>query len=254
MQLVYKTYGKGPAFFFIHGFLGSGDNWTTIAKKFSEDFQVVLPDMRNHGRSFHEDEFSYELMAEDLKRLMDTLEIESAIVLGHSMGGKIAMKFALEYPSYCRALISVDSRPAAFDGGHEKFLDALDSMKENTAKSRSELDKLLSKRVGDWGLRQFLLKNFRRLDGGFELKVNIDALRSNYSNILASIESEESTTVPALFLKAEKSAYITEEHEGEIQRLFPNARIEGIDSGHWIHAEKPNELISAINQFITRLK
>ena len=159
MELNYKRLGEGQPLIVLHGLFGSLDNWMTLAKKWSNDFEVYLVDQRNHGQSPHSDQFSYPLMADDLKQLMDQLGLESAILMGHSMGGKTVMEFSMKYPEMVEKLIVVDIAPVSYNVHHYTIIDALKSVPLEDISSRKEAEEFLSRYIKDFGTRQFLLKN-----------------------------------------------------------------------------------------------
>lgn len=244
IDLNFKTLGEGPPVIILHGFLGMLDNWKTFGRKLSEKYQVFLVDQRDHGRSPHTDDFSYDLLAEDLHDFMDAQNLESAFLIGHSMGGKTVMRFMQKYPSMVKRAIVVDMAPFKNDNHHNHILDALNSFDPASANARSDGEEHLLKSIPDIGVVQFLMKNMnRRKEGGFQWKMNLDLLTSKYDEILEATDSQISE-VPTLFVAGGKSNYIPAYEHEEILRLFPLGKIQTIeDAGHWVHAEKPEELL-----------
>lgn len=252
MILHYKDRSSGPAIVFLHGLLGSGDNWNTIAGSFLDRHRVIQLDLRNHGRSFHKAEMNYELMADDVIAVLDDCGIDKAIVLGHSMGGKVAMQLALAHPHRVDKLIIVDSTPLEFDGGHEWIMHAIQSTDLSFFASRKEIEEAMSKKLVNDGLRYFIMKNIARSEDSYHWKLNIDAIIANYDMIKAPIHlAERPYTSPVLVIRGENSDYI-EAHDLEaIRDRFPNSEVVTIENaGHWVHAEQPDELKRHLMTFI----
>ena len=252
MQLNYKAYGKGHPLIILHGLLGSLDNWHSIARKLASDYRVFLVDQRNHGKSPHTDEMSYSAMAEDLKEFLQEHGLASAYVVGHSMGGKTAMQFALSYPEKVDKLISIDMDPQANDGGHETIFNALKAMDLDQIEKRSDADKQLQQYIENFGIRQFLLKNMERgPEGGYQWKMNLPAIEKAYPHILEAVTSETPFQKPTLFLKGGASNYIRDKDLPVIQNLFPKASLKTVEGvGHWVHAEAPEAFINALEGFL----
>lgn len=255
LSLNYKTYGQGNPIIILHGLFGTLDNWQTIARQLSEEYLVYLVDQRNHGRSPHTDAFDYSLLAEDLKDFMENEGMSQATILGHSMGGKTAMQFAISYPEMVTSLVVVDIAPKAYKGGHQEIFDALLAVDLKRIESRKMADEQLLERIPDFGVRQFLLKNLTRdKEGGYRWKMNLSAIYKNYENILANILPDEPYTEASLFIRGARSGYIKEEDESLIKSIFSEAEIVTIpEAGHWVHAEAPKALLSTFNNFMTRV-
>lgn len=250
MKLYFEKWGEGaPAYFFLHGFLGSGDNWRSIAKSLNLPGATYLIDMRNHGRSPHAPSHRYPDMAQDLIELMNEEALENAHMLGHSMGGKAAMYMALHFPKRVRSLVVVDIAPRAYSGGHETILEALSQANLQVSR-REEVEKQLVDKIPEEGVRLFLLKNLARdADGRFYWRLNLPVLSAEYRHVVAEI-SGQPYLGPALFLRGERSRYISREDEREIYRLFPHARIETVPmAGHWVHVDNPKALLSLLERF-----
>ena len=253
MLLHSNIIGEGKPFLILHGFLGMGDNWKTLGRQFAEGgFQVHLIDQRNHGRSFHDSEFDYEIMVEDLKHYCEHYQIEDAIVLGHSMGGKTAMGFATQYPEFVSKLIVADISPRFYPIHHDAILAGLSSLDFETIKSRGEADKLLSEYVPDFGTRQFLLKNLYWIEKGkLGLRVNLPILKEGVSEVGEALAVHATCTKPTLFLRGDKSEYIGVQDESIISNHFPNSEIGTIkNAGHWLHAENPKDFFEEVMRFI----
>jgi esterase len=253
MKLNFQESGTGKPLVILHGLLGSLDNWHTLSRTFAGSFRVLAVDQRNHGRSPHSDDFTYDTMAEDLVELLDHLKIPAAHLLGHSMGGKTAMKFALSNPSRVEKLIVVDMAPREYPPLHDEILDALIAVDLNAAASRQQVDDELSKNIPDFAVRQFLMKNLTRdSHGAFAWKANLRAIQEHYIEIAREITSSVPFSGPALFVKGDQSDYILDSDVPMIKRLFPNAHIVGVNAGHWIHAEAPTVIAEIVMSFLRR--
>jgi esterase len=253
MNLNFQEYGKGQPLLILHGLLGSLDNWHTLSKSFSASFRVLAVDQRNHGRSPHSDVFTYDAMAQDLVEFLDRLQIKSASVLGHSMGGKTAMQLALSHPERVEKLIVVDIAPRAYPPLHDELLDALLSINLAVYHSRQQIDKALEVRVPDFAVRQFLLKNLHRdASEKFSWKANLDVISRNYKEIARQINARGPFPKPALFVKGSRSSYILDSDTQDIRRMFPLATISTLDSGHWIHADTPEPFADLVVRFLEK--
>ncbi|MCK7590394.1 alpha/beta fold hydrolase [Subsaxibacter sp. CAU 1640] len=253
MTLYSNILGKGKPFVFLHGFLGMSDNWKTLGTKFSEmGCEVHLIDQRNHGRSFHSDEFNYDVMVEDLKNYVETHQLEDIILLGHSMGGKTAMLFAVEHPDSVQKLIVADISPRFYPIHHETILKGLASLDFDALKSRGEADDVLKNYITDFGTRQFLLKNlYWETKEKLGLRLNLEALTENVSEVGEALPMHSKFEKDTLFLRGDRSEYISLQDEAIIKTHFPQAKIETIsNAGHWLHAENPTEFFEAVNGFI----
>lgn len=253
MILHSNTFGNGKPFVILHGFLGMGDNWKTLARKFSEsNFEMHLVDQRNHGRSFHDDDFDYDVMSEDLKRYCDSNNLEDIVLLGHSMGGKTAMLFATRYPEIVNKLIVADISPRYYPVHHESILSGLSSLDFSEIKNRGEADKALSNYVPDIGTRMFLLKNLYWVEKGqLGLRINLEVLKANVSEVGEALPVHAVFEKDTLFLRGDKSEYINDVDEAIIHRHFPNSKIITItNAGHWLHAENPEDFYNAVIKFV----
>lgn len=253
MILESNIIGEGRPFVILHGFLGMSDNWKTLGKQFSETgFEVHLVDQRNHGRSFWSDVFSYEVLAEDLKKYCDHYNLKDIILLGHSMGGKTAMTFATEYPELVLKLIIADISPRFYPVHHDSILSGLSALDFNKIKSRGEADKILSNYVADFGTRQFLLKNLYWVEKGkLGLRMNLEVLKNEVAEIGESLTSFSHYEKEVLFLRGDRSEYIGVGDESIIKNHFPKASIETIsNAGHWLHAENPEDFFEAVINFV----
>ncbi|MHA7056033.1 alpha/beta fold hydrolase [Aquimarina sp. M1] len=253
MKLYANVLGEGTPFLILHGFLGMGDNWKTLAKKISEHgYQVHLIDQRNHGRSPHANEFNYKLLAGDLMKYCEDHSLRNITLLGHSMGGKTAMFFAIDHPEIIDKLIIADIGPKHYPLHHQDILDGLNSLDFKILKSRRAVDKGLSEYVKDIGVRMFLMKNlFWKEKGALGLRMNLNSLIQNSSEIGLELSEDFIYKGRTLFLKGQKSNYILTEDEERIRRQFPASEIKEIsNAGHWLHAENPKEFLTAVFGFV----
>ena len=251
MKLFYRKFGQGQPLIILHGLFGQSDNWNTLAKQFADNgFEVYIVDQRNHGLSPHSDEWNYQFMSEDIFELINENNLRDIILLGHSMGGKTAMQFAVNHQELLDKLIVVDMAPKYYPPHHQQVLEALQAVDFNLIKTRKEVEAVLSKYISDFGTKQFLLKNLYwkengDLDWRFNLKVIVRQIE-NVGEVISGV-----CNAPALFIKGERSDYILNEDRNLIRKIFPNSTfttIEGV--GHWVHAEKPNEFYELVIEFI----
>ena len=252
MKLHFKKFGSGPPLIILHGVFGSSDNWKTLANHLMITFEVYLVDQRNHGLSPHSDDLNYQVMTDDLKELLHNAQIEKCCLLGHSMGGKTAMNFAVQYPEKIMKLIIIDIAPKRYPPHHQNILQGVHSLKINEINTRKEADDLLSTTINNSGIRQFILKNLsRNPEGLFYWKINWKAIEDNIQAIGAPLLSHDLFTGEVLFIRGAQSDYILNEDEPLLKKHFPNAVLMTIQkAGHWVHAEQPAQLLALINQFI----
>ena len=252
MQLFYRPSGQGDPLIILHGLFGSSDNWYSLAKVFAERFQVFLVDQRNHGQSPHSSEFDYKLLTEDILEFIREHGIKKPVIMGHSMGGKAAMNFAVRYPEQLSNLIVVDIVPKAYPVHHDAILDGLKAIPLDSLASRNDADKILSDYVPEPDVRQFLLKNLtRKSGGGFEWKINLAAIDRNIEAMGEGMKYSGKYDGPSLFIKGKKSKYYAEGDEMLIQNIFPKAEFATLDTGHWVQAEKPDEFASLVINYLT---
>lgn len=255
MKLYANVFGEGTPFLILHGFLGMGDNWKTLAKKISGyGYQMHLIDQRNHGRSPHSKAFNYELLASDLIAYCEDNDLKDITLLGHSMGGKTAMLFAMRYPEILKKLIIADIGPKYYPLHHQDILDGLSSLDFEVLKSRGAVDVALKEYVRDTGVRMFLMKNlFWKEKGELGLRMNLESLQENSSEIGVALAEDDVYLGEALFLKGQKSNYILPEDLSRIKKQFPRSIIGEIASaGHWLHAENPTGFLEAVLEFVKK--
>jgi len=253
MKLFYRKFGKGQPLLILHGLFGQSDNWNTLAKQFSDNgFEVYTIDQRNHGLSPHSTTWNYHAMSDDIEELMGDLLLENCILLGHSMGGKTAMQFALEHPQLLDKLIVADMAPKYYSPHHQSIIQGLQAVNFKTIKSRKEAEDILSTYIKDTGTKQFLLKNiFWKDDGIMDWRFNLNVIAEQIENMGESIQTELPCEVPTLFIRGEKSLYIEDSDLSSIKDIFPRSYVETIkDAGHWVHAEQPQAFFKAVLDFI----
>lgn len=244
--------GSGHPLIILHGLFGMLDNWLTIGKRLSADFEVIIADQRNHGRSPHNKEMDYHLMADDVHELIEEVGIGKSHILGHSMGGKTAMQLAFDHPGLIEKLVVVDILPSRYPGSHDVLFESMCKLKPEEIKSRQEAETLLSEDIHDIAIRQFLLKNLKRNDKGqFGWKMNLSAIRNNYNALLGEIEFNWPFNGKALMIKGALSPYVPENRIPDLYEYFPNIDIVTIqDAGHWVHAEQPELFLKSVQSFL----
>ena len=233
----------------LHGFLGSGDNWISVSRKLNDiGFTIHLIDQRNHGRSFHSEKFDYELMCEDLFNYIDYYNVINPILIGHSMGGKTAMRFSLKYPELIHKLIVLDTSPREYPVLHQAIIDSLKEIDLSIYNTRNSVDDKLKESIKQKDLRNFLMKNiYRTNDGKLSFRFNLRSLSKNIGNIGKKIESDNQFNADVIFIKGENSEYINESDKESINILFPNSKFYIIpNAGHWLHVDNPNDFLSVL--------
>jgi pimeloyl-ACP methyl ester carboxylesterase len=245
--------GEGQPLVILHGLFGFSDNWQTQAKKFSDYYRVILVDLRNHGHSPWSDAFSYALMVEDLKSLFDALNLTDVILLGHSMGGKVAMHFAQKYEDRLNKLIVVDMGVKSYPLHHEHILKAFHEIDLSKLSARSEAEAILKQFIDSDGVRQFLLKNLYWMEKGkLSWRVNFPVLEREMSEILSALPEKEVLT-STLFIRGELSNYILDSDIPILESYFPDSQLISVENaGHWVHAEAPEAFVDAVLGFCLR--
>jgi pimeloyl-ACP methyl ester carboxylesterase len=254
MRLHYETIGAGQPLVILHGLFGSLDNWRTMSKKLSDRYQVFSVDLRNHGGSPHSAEFSYPLMADDLKEFMHQHLLCSACLLGHSMGGKVAMQFALTHPQLVDKLIVVDIAPRAYPPKHKDIFEVLFALHLERFSGRNEVRRELQKEISDRSISEFILKNIIvSQPGKLQWKMNLVSLHENYHEIIAAPYGEGGFTKPTLFVLGGDSDYIEPEDDGVIRKYFPCAELATVPGvSHWVHAQAPGIFEEKVRDFLSR--
>jgi pimeloyl-ACP methyl ester carboxylesterase len=252
MQLHYQTQGQGQPLILLHGLFGSSDNWGVVAKHFSQSYQVISVDLRNHGKSPHFTTQTYPEMADDIVKLCDTLGLAQIHLLGHSLGGKVAMQFATQYPQYMRKLIVVDMAMRAYADAHTHLIDSMLALDFNQLLTRAEADKALSQSIPNIMVRQFLLMNLIKHVGQLKWRINLPALKANYPAMLNAVCADAMYQLPSLFIRGERSDYVQASDIAELSRHFVNAQFVSLPTEHWVHAEEPQMFMQAVESFLMR--
>jgi len=254
MLLHSNILGEGKPFVILHGFLGMGDNWKSLGKRFLEQgYQVHLVDQRNHGRSFHSESFNYNFLAEDLKKYCDFHKLEDLILLGHSMGGKTAMNYAVNYPDNLSKLIIADIGPKQYPLHHQDILKALSALNFSIVKTRKIANEVISEYIKNDGVRQFLAKNlYWKHPDELALRINLPVLIENIEEVGKALSENSIYHKDTLFLRGANSNYIENVDEFLIKKQFPNSEIQTIENaGHWLHAENPKDFYNNVMNFIS---
>jgi pimeloyl-ACP methyl ester carboxylesterase len=251
MKLHYKILGEGEPLIIIHGLFGMLDNWQTLGKRWAEHYQVILVDMRNHGHSPWDEAHTYQMMLEDLEELTDDLFLEDINILGHSMGGKIAMKFAQKFPELMHKLIVADIGPKKYPIHHHQILEGLNSVPINEVKSRQEVKGYLSKYINEDSTIQFFLKNlYWKEKGLLAWRFNLKGLSNNIQFVGEDLLAGQFDK-PTLFIRGRNSNYILDEDIPDIKNSFPSAQFATIpNAGHWLHAENPQLFYDEVTEFL----
>ncbi|MDA0193472.1 MAG: alpha/beta fold hydrolase [Bacteroidetes bacterium] len=249
-QLFFREFGQGEPLIILHGLLGASDNWVTLGKQYGQHFHVIVPDQRNHGQSFHSDEFDYSIMAQDLQALVDEKGFNAFNLMGHSMGGKVVMQYALHHPGRVNKLIVADMAPKAYKMDYNLIFEALRSIDIDGLGSRNEAEIVLAQRIENFAMRQFLLKNLTRNTDGFEWRPNLAVIESNINKLGQWMLSDSVFEEPTLFISGIKSGYVTKDDRESIKKHFPNSQFAELDAGHWLHAELPNDFLETTLRFL----
>lgn len=240
----------------LHGLFGAQDNWRSQVLVWAQDRHVITMDLRNHGFSLHDPLMDYASMCDDVIQSLDTLKLDKVALLGHSMGGKVAMQLALNYPYRLTSLLIADIAPVVYEPSHQNVLSGLNSIDLSSLKSRKQALELLIEYEPDIRVCQFLLKSlFKNQAGRFALRYNLKAIEANYKSIsaapVASVKGAKAYSGPTLVLKGANSAYILPQHKASFDALFPNAQLKIMtDCGHWLHAEKPALFCRLVSRFL----
>ena len=239
----------------LHGFLGSSTNWHSVARKLSDDHHVLAPDLRNHGQSPHAKDMTYAAMSEDLGALLNEHDLDEVILVGHSMGGKLAMEYALRHPDQVRKLVVVDIAPVRYRHGFDEVFAAMRAVDLERIGNRRDADAMMRPHLETEGLRQFLLQNLVKQDDGWAWRVDLDILASAVPDIQAAPPSLDGGRFegPTLFVHGALSDYVSEAFKPTIRRHFPQATFEAIaDAGHWVYAEQPSRFLESLRAFIEK--
>ncbi|WP_313806552.1 alpha/beta fold hydrolase [Flavobacterium sp.] len=253
MELYSRIEGGGAPLLIIHGFLGMSDNWKTLGSQFAElGYQVHMLDMRNHGKSPHSEEFSYQMMVQDIVDYCQQHNLQKVNLLGHSMGGKIVMFFATQFPEMVEKLIVADIGPKYYAPHHQKILAGLTAVDFSLQPSRSEVEATLSQYISDFGTKQFLLKNlYWETPGQLAFRFNLDVFNRKIETIGEALSFEATFLNPTLFLRGDKSDYILDSDFETLYHHFPEAEIVTVrNAGHWLHAENPKDFFDYVANYL----
>jgi len=254
MQLNFKKIGEsGKPLVILHGVFGFLDNWLTIGKTISEQGYIVyLVDQRHHGRSSHEGSLDFPTLAADLKEFLEQQNLESPLLLGHSMGGKTVMEYAVNNPDTFEKLVVVDIGPKQYPMHHTKILKGLNALPVEEIENRQQADDFLSTYEPILAVRQFLLKNlYRKEEGGFDWRFNLPVLTRDMAKVGAAIRTTKPVETATLFMRGDKSDYILDEDWEDILKIFPNAKLDTIaNAGHWVQAEQPKTFVGDLLAFL----
>jgi len=257
IELYCKTYGDPAArpLVLLHGLFGSSTNWGSVARQLQDDFHVLVPDLRNHGRSPHDPDCSYPAMADDVRALLDRRGLDAATLVGHSMGGKVAMQLALGTPGRVAGLAVVDMSPVRYGHDFEQVLDGFDAVDLAAINARADAERAMAGRVRGAGVRAFLLQNLARGEAGWYWRPNLAALRAAQADITGFPDQPADARYggPTTFIFGGLSDYVTAAHEPMIRRLFPAATLcEVATAGHWVYADRPREFMDCLSAFLAR--
>lgn len=254
-DLYYSKAGSGPPLIVMHGLFGSGRNWHSQVRRLSESYEVLAIDLRNHGQSFHADEMSYAAMAADVARLLDRLGLGECRMLGHSMGGKVAMTLAIRYPGLVSRMVVADIAPLAYYHHYDDLIDPILALDLGNFETRTQVDHALRPHIPEDQLRAFLLQNLVREAPAWRWRINWRVIQRDMEALTGFNELPRDWLgeLPTLFIRGASSDYIDDSGIEVIERHFANANIATIASaGHWLHAEKPDEFSQLVLDFMRR--
>ncbi|TNE31559.1 MAG: alpha/beta fold hydrolase [Bacteroidetes bacterium] len=255
MKLFSRIIGEGPDVLILHGLFGMNDNWNSLGKQWAEDcgMRMHLLDLRNHGQSPHSPEHTYKAMSADVVEYLDDHSIDSAIVIGHSMGGKVAMRMAVDHPERVARLCVVDIAPKGYPVHHQEIVDAMRTLNFDEISSRKDADDTLALSMPNLMMRQFLLKSLHwESEDRLAWRFNLDAIEANLEMVGEAMEESAMYEGTTLFIRGAKSGYIKDEDEALLKAHFPKSRLYTVEgAGHWVHAEKPKEMYRVICEFLS---
>jgi esterase len=250
-ELAFEEVGGGPPLLLLHGLFGSGTNWRSIAKTLGAESRVIAVDLRNHGQSPWDAAMDYDAMAADVAALVDRLGLAAPAILGHSMGGKVAMTLALTDPARVGRLIVVDIAPVTYGDRFSPHVDAMRAAAPEQAKTRDEIKQKLAATISDERVVGFLMTNLVRKEDGYAWRINLDAISAGMTGISAFPSSLDGLTYdgPVTVIDGEQSTYITDEGRERFRAHFPHARFETVaNAGHWLHADQPAAFVAAVRR------
>jgi len=254
MKLFFRHMGKGNPVVILHGLLGLSDNWVTFGRQLASDFEVFIPDLRNHGQSPYDPVFNFHVLVEDLHELIEDQGLKKVNLIGHSLGGKTAMFFALEYPDLLDKLVVVDIGLRKYSPNleHQMLIDAMMEVDFSFARSRSDVDRQLEQNVHGLKLRQFLLKNIYWKDKEtLGWRVNLPVLKESLPLMLEGITTDKKFLNPVLLVRGGLSEYVTDADLPAMVKQFPHTSVKTIaNASHWVHADAPGEFYSLVHEFL----
>jgi esterase len=248
-----RVEGEGRPLIVIHGFMGMGDNWKTLGGQYAKaGFEVHTLDMRNHGKSFHSEEFTYESMVNDVAEYLTANNLGRVNLIGHSMGGKVGMFFAVLYPEMLDKLVVADIAPRHYAPHHQRELQALNAVDFSVKPSRSDVESTMAQYITEPGTIQFLTKNlYWAQPGQLAFRFNLEVFNTQIESIGQALPQGSVYNGPVLFLKGDKSNYIQDSDLYDIEAHFPHYELKEIsNSGHWVHAENPKEFFDYTIEFL----
>ncbi|MFP4363825.1 MAG: alpha/beta fold hydrolase [Spirochaetia bacterium] len=254
-MLYYTAEGNGPSIVFLHGLFGSGDNWSWFVKRYFQNYYCILPDLPNHGSSEHSGSCGYQCMATSIINLLDRLEIQEAVFIGHSLGGRVAQKAALLHPDRVKALISLDAGPGTISKDFSDIFAGIKAVEQEKPSNRKAADTLLSQHIASKQVRMFLLKSYKPNDSNsYQWVFHVDNLIELKSELFSPLEINGKYKGSSLFIQAEVNPFLTDKEFETINNAFPNSEVQTMNkAGHWMHAERPEETASAIGGFLASL-
>lgn len=255
MKLFFRRMGQGNPVIILHGFLGLSDNWVTFGRQLAGDFEVFIPDLRNHGQSPHDPLMNFPVLVKDLHEMMEELDLKNVSLIGHSLGGKVAMEFALQYPDLLEKLVIVDIALKEYPPNmeHQMLIHAMNGVDFSGVRSRSDVDKQLEPNVHSLKLRQFLLKNVYWKDKHtLAWRLNLPVLNDSLPCILERVPEGKVFNKPVLLIRGGLSGYVTDADLPELLKQFPRTSVKTIASAsHWVHADAPGEFYDQVHEFLT---
>jgi len=256
MKLFSREFGKGQPVIILHGLFGQSDNWVTVGRRIADQFHVYIPDQRNHGQSPHTTIHSFPAMADDLAEFIEEHHIENPILIGHSMGGKVAMTYALENPGKVKKLIVIDISPRKYPERitHTQVISEMMGIDIESIATRTEVEKILDSKISDSRIKMFILKNlYYKIHGKLAWRLNLEAINQSMDLLFDGIISENQYTGPTLFIRGGKSDYVPDADIPLIKSMFPETVIKTISgASHWVHADAPEELCYLLSGFLER--
>jgi esterase len=254
MRLQSYIDGQGRPLVLLHGFLGSSDNWRAMRKRFAAKYKVFSVDQRNHGNSPHSSMMNYTVMTEDLREFLSEQGLSNVCLLGHSMGGKVAMQFATESPEWIDKLVIVDISPKAYPPSHQLLLDAMQNLELRRLKTYGEVEAALAQSISDASLRKFVVKNLaRNSNGDLYWRIGLDSLAANYDQLIKPPAISNSFDKPTCFVRGAQSNFIADQDLASIREYFPRAEFHTIpNAGHWVHIDAPEEFHRVVDEYLSR--